>query len=158
MIKLKASFLLAASVAMYNASGVHCSGPMKRFKFEPTVCPAQSKTWHGRRLLPASEYQRSPWVSQIENVLNRNIEQLVRAAEGDFSNQTYSCALDQSGKLTGFVATSEQSKNEKDLLFLRHSLENCQFAAPDKGRVKIFIHLYDSHKFGIDQEFEQVAP
>lgn len=47
-----------------------------------------------RRLLSEAEHWNSPWIQELEKVLNQSVEESDRHPEQGFSNVSFSCLLD----------------------------------------------------------------
>lgn len=159
MTRCRAILFLIVSVSAFSALAAYGSDRMKRFIFKPGCGMKISDTEPvlARRLLSEAEYWNSPWIRELEKVLSQSVKELDSHPEQGFSNVSFSCLLDQNGKLTDFVPVGntkevDASANEKGIAFLQNCLKNRLFSAPKKPKVKIVIHFYQSYNFGIEQE------
>lgn len=158
MTRYRTILLLIVSASALSAQAAYGSDRMRKFDFGSPGCKFGAPTdVKARRLISEAEYWNSPWIQELEKVLNQSVKELDSHPEQGFSNVSFSCFLGQKGKLTDFVPAGntkevDASANEKGIAFLQNCLKNRLFSAPKKPQVKIVVHFYQSYNFGIEQE------
>ncbi|OPZ90561.1 MAG: hypothetical protein BWY75_00685 [bacterium ADurb.Bin425] len=148
--------ILILTVAAFSARTANGSDRMERFVFKPTDT-IRRKPGHARSLLSETEYRNSPWIREIEKVLEYSVQEFDRHPKQGLSNVSFSCLLDKNGKLTEFLPVDningvDAAVKDRGIAFLQNSLKNCHFSAPTNAKVKIVIHFYQYSNFGIEQE------